>query len=972
LAATAQRIVGREDELARLERVLDGLVERPGPRLIEISGEPGIGKTRLLDELCERAERREYLVLRGMVAEFERGVPFAPVVDALDPYLGTLDPKRLRLPEGELRDELGAIFPSLRTERTPLTGVHDERYRAYRAVRELLERLAAARPLVVAIDDIQWADDASAELIAALLQKPPRARVALALARRSGQGPSALTVALGTVERRRGAHRLRLGPLTANDVDRLHGGRLEPRLRRWVYEVSGGNPFYMDQLVRTAADPDIGSGPAPELAELELPPAISAALAEEIRSLPAEHLALLEAAAVAGERFEPDLVADIAGVTERDVLPTLDELLARELVRPTETPRRFAFRHPIVWKAVYERTKAGWRLAAHQAAADALAARGAPAPERALHVEHAAGRGDLEAAGVLREASAEILHRVPASSAGWLRAALRLLPDGAEYDADRRALLVELASALRGSGDLGGAREALRDALDLLPADDVAGRARLDAACATVESWLGRSDDARRRLRRARAAVGDACPPEAVRLDVRLALEALHELDFKGGAELAAGALVEARELDVPALVAEAAAALALAHGLSGDVPDARERRAEAVAALEGLDELMLADRIEIFFYLGWAETYIEELESALATANRGIELSRATGQGHLIVPLMLTRSLPLDALGRLEESIAVGEEAIEAARASQNPQYLFWALWECAYSHAMAGNVERALELCEESTERSRGLAPNFLFWSQPGSTYGHVLRESGEPERGLEIEIEALGGMDMPRISAYERVIALQQCTEAFVIVGRVDEAAELADRTEAEAERIDLPLTHALAAQGRAAVLLARGDAAEAARVAGDAWMPTLARGLRLDAAHLRRFQGRALAELGDRDAAVSVLRDAEREFDSFPSVRARDEVRRELRKLGARVEPRRATGRDAAEGVASLSSREREIAELVTDRRTNKEIAAELFLSEKTIESHLRNVFAKLGVRSRVQVARVMERERADAP
>ena len=74
----------------------------------------------------------KYLVLRGMVAEFERGVPFAPVVDALDPYLGTLDPKRLRLPEGELRDELGAIFPSLRTERTPSTGVHDERYRAYR------------------------------------------------------------------------------------------------------------------------------------------------------------------------------------------------------------------------------------------------------------------------------------------------------------------------------------------------------------------------------------------------------------------------------------------------------------------------------------------------------------------------------------------------------------------------------------------------------------------------------------------------------------------------------------------------------------------------------------------------------------------------------------------------------------------------------------------------------------------------
>jgi DNA-binding CsgD family transcriptional regulator len=968
LAATAQLIVGREDELARLERTLDGLVERPGPRLIEISGEAGIGKTRLLDELCERAEAREHLVLRGVAAEFERGVPFAPVVDALDSYLATLDPERLRLPEGELRDELGSIFPSLRTERTPLTGVHDERYRAYRAVRELLERLAEPRPLVVAIDDLQWADDASAELMAALLQKPPRARVALALAGRSGQAPAPLDSALGAVERRRGAHRLRLGPLGESDAERLLG-RLEPRLRRWVYEVSGGNPFYMDQLVRTAADPELSAGAAPELTELELPPAISAALAEEIGALPEPARQLLEAAAVAGERFEPDLVAEIAGVNEHEVLRTLDDLLDRELITPTEVPRRFSFRHPLVWRAVYEGAKGGWRIAAHQAAADALAARGAPAPERAHHVEHAARRGDLEAAGVLREASRAIAHRTPCASAGWLRAALRLLPDGARYDADRRDLLVELASALRGSGDLGAAREALRDALDLLPADDTAGRARLDAACATVESWLGRSDDARRRLRRAREAMGDARSPEAVRLDVRLALESLHELDFDGGTRIAADALSEARELGDRPLIAEAASAVALAHGLAGRVPETREHHAEAVGALEGLEDRALADRIEVFFYLAWAETYIEELERAIATAERGIALSRATGQGHLLVPLMLTRALPLDGLGRLAESVAVGEEAIEAARASQNPQYLFWALWECAYSHAMAGNIERALELCEESTESSRGLAPNFLFWSQPGSTYGHVLRESGDAERGLEIEMEALGGPEMPRISAYERVIALQQCTEALVAAGRIDEAEAYAERVAADGERLNLTGARALAAQARAAVLLARGEAAEAARVAGEAWAPTAERGLRLDAAHLRRLEGRALAEAGDRAGAVAALQEAEREFDSFPSVRARDEVRRELRKLGARVELRGNVAADGSEAVASLSSREREIADLVTDRKTNKEIAAELYLSEKTVESHLRNVFVKLGVRSRVQVARVLERERS---
>ena len=133
MAATANQTVGRDGELARVDAVLDSLTSDPGPRVVEISGEAGIGKTRLLDELFERAERREYLTFRGRGAEFEQGVPFAPVVQALDAYLGGLDPGRLRLPEGELRDELGAIFPSLRTDRTPPSGVYDERYRAYAA-----------------------------------------------------------------------------------------------------------------------------------------------------------------------------------------------------------------------------------------------------------------------------------------------------------------------------------------------------------------------------------------------------------------------------------------------------------------------------------------------------------------------------------------------------------------------------------------------------------------------------------------------------------------------------------------------------------------------------------------------------------------------------------------------------------------------------------------------------------------------
>ena len=962
MSAVVANTVGRDAELARMDAALDALAGDGAPAVIEISGEAGIGKTHLLEELCDRAERRGYLVFRGRAAEFERSVPFAPVVDALDAYLASLDPRRLKLPEGALRDELGAIFPSLHTEGTLFSGVHDERYRAYRAVHELLERLGGGRPLVFAFDDLQWADDASIELLAALMERPPRIALMLALVTRSGKPRPAIEIGLGGVERRGGLDRIRLGPLTQEDASTMLSS-VEPSLRRRVFELGGGNPFYMEQLARANEGPGpLAPGSHPW--EVALPPAIAAALTAEIAGLDDASSTVLHSAAVAGERFEPDLVAAIAGVDERVVLSALDDLLDRELVRQSDVPRRFVFRHPLVWRGVYESTKAGWRLGAHRAAADALARRGASPVERAYHVEQAAQRGDLEAAAVLRSAGDAIAHRTPAAAAHWFRAALRLLPEDILGDAERRRLLLRLASALRGSGELAACREALRDALDLLPHDSTAERARLEAACATVESWLGRPEDARRRLLRAREAMGDELSTERVMLDVRMALDELNTQPFEGGARIADRSLEDARSLGERALIAEAAAAAMLAYGLSGQVRLARERHAEAIAALEGLSDSELAERLELFFYLAWAQNYIEEPERAIATAERGLAISRATGQGHLIVPLMLARALPNDMLGRIEESVRVTEEALEAARTSPNPQYLFWALWECAYSHTLAGNKERSLELADESGRAAEGLSHNFLSWSQPGTVQGWALIHGGDPRRGVETYIEAAGGPEAPRLSAYERMLGFQQIAEALVMLGRLEEASEYVVRGEALAESLELPGARALAAEARADLLLAEGRPEEALRVATGARQPAAAAGMGLDAAQLRRLEASALAALGEREAAVAAFREAEAAFDSFGASRFRNEARRELRKLGARVEPR--GPRAAAEaGLESLSPREREIAELVADRRTNREIADALVLSEKTIESHMRNIFRKLSASSRVQVARLVE-------
>jgi DNA-binding CsgD family transcriptional regulator len=210
-------------------------------------------------------------------------------------------------------------------------------------------------------------------------------------------------------------------------------------------------------------------------------------------------------------------------------------------------------------------------------------------------------------------------------------------------------------------------------------------------------------------------------------------------------------------------------------------------------------------------------------------------------------------------------------------------------------------------------------------------------------------------------------ERCFDWESLTLVELAAGNIDDADTYAARAEQDAARLGLSLPAALAGRCRAAVLLARGEPLEAARVAQQSAEAAAAIGARLQAAFSRALQGRALTAAGERIEAIATLREAEHELDACGSLRVRDEMRRELRRLGARAESRgpAAVGET---GIASLTKRELEIARLVTDRKTNREIASELFLSGKTVESHIRNIFHKLGLSSRVEVARAVEHDR----
>jgi predicted ATPase len=161
-------LAGRARELGELDRALE-LLAAGEPWFVQIIGEPGIGKSRLLGVLRQRGEARGYLVLNGRAAEFERDIPFGLIVDALNDYLAAMEPAMLRVLDEGMLGELASVFPSLpRPDQSGIrgTGEGPERYRLHYAIRSVLERLARRQPILLALDDIHWADAASVEVMA--------------------------------------------------------------------------------------------------------------------------------------------------------------------------------------------------------------------------------------------------------------------------------------------------------------------------------------------------------------------------------------------------------------------------------------------------------------------------------------------------------------------------------------------------------------------------------------------------------------------------------------------------------------------------------------------------------------------------------------------------------------------------------------------------------------------------------------
>ena len=346
--------------------------------------------------------------------------------------------------------------------------------------------------------------------------------------------------------------------------------------------------------------------------------------------------------------------------------------------------------------------------------------------------------------------------------------------------------------------------------------------------------------------------------------------------------------------------------------------------------------------------------------ESA-AAAERGLAVSRAFHQDRMIVPLHIAAAMARWNLAELDTALSHLDAAEEGARLQNVPAVLSWTLWMRVMTQRVRGDRADIARLIPEAQELTSALPPSVP--SSSGLCNLVVFDPAATAERRLTEVVAAAGGVELPQVDPVWGTALMRDLCRAALEAGRVEEAREWADRAERLAAELDQPLPTLRAAGARAEVLAADGDAAAAAELAVQIVADAEAAGAPLEALFARVQAGRALAGAGDRDAAIAMLQAAAQEAGERGAGLVGDLAAQELRRLGTR--PSAAASRAAAgTGLETLTEREREIADLVAQGRANKEVAAELFLSEKTIEHHLSRIYAKAGVRSRTELAAML--------
>ncbi|RKR91989.1 putative ATPase [Micromonospora pisi] len=948
VADARPRLLGREPEMDRMRRLLTGTGE---PVFVVLTGDPGMGKSQLLAAFATAATDRPALL--GRATEFERSAPLALVLDLLedaDRHPGLARPAgRLRV---ALTARIGPTTPDAAVSGAgPAAGL--ERHLLFRKIRTALETTAATTPLLLLLDDVQWADDASTALIDYLVRHPPRAAVVTVLAARTGRLPAELHRSLDTTPAQ--VVRMPLGPLSPADADLLLADR-PAAYRRRLYRAGGGNPLYLEILNQLPGPIVHELGRTPTTGESG-PAAIGPAaigldvlIARDLQALDGLPRRVVHAAALTGAELDVALVAAAAGTTEEEAAAALDELVRRDLLRVVNG--ELTFRHPLVRAAAYRMAGPAWRAAAHGRAVVYLTRQGAPLYQRAEHLQHAVRPGDLAGAELLATAAAATLETAPATAVCWLRPALRVLPDGPALAERRAELRLLLAEALIRTGRLDEAREILHS----LVAGASTLRYRAVELLAVTERAVGRLAEARALLGAALVRADADRSHARAGLLVEFAATEMLQGNWDAGVERSSQALALAGDDTRSAISVTATTLLALSELYQCRFGRGFELLERARRGTDALTDVELRGDLGVVAALAWAEYLVDQHEDGLRHVERGLRLARASGRtGHEVSQLYVVRSVIHARTGDAALALADVEDGEESARHIDSPELRAFTLALKSRPLLWQRGPEAALpilaELRREQSIRSawwRGIADQheaevLFFVDQTRACRDLLARRLSPDPTGL--------GPYAPSVYAL-RAQAEAACGDLTAAWEWYERAAAVAATGAPRAQLGCVTRTQAVlyAAEGRYA------QAREAGMVAVEHFEATR---LPIGAGLARTVVADILVRSGDWAAASDQLGRAREAFDGCGAPWLSQWVGREQRRAGAR-QPR-----DAARD--QLSGREREIATLVAEGLTSPQIAAQLFLSPRTVESHLNRIFAKLGVSTRAALARLVTAE-----
>ncbi|GHG09056.1 hypothetical protein GCM10018791_22690 [Streptomyces zaomyceticus] len=988
-------LVGRAQELDRLDGLLRHRREGTGPAAVDVTGEPGIGKTRLLTEFAVRARRHGVTVLRGRAgpAEPDSGPPVQAFVDSfadLDHRDRALSPALAAL--AELVESPWPVPAAGDTWDGPGTGV-GRRADRVRHIAAALGRVPAPG-LVLVLDDFHRADPASVALVDHLLRHPLRAPVLLVLARRERQTPPVLAPVLARAADSGDLARLALGPLTAEDCAAGLVPGLAPGLAREIHAAGLGNPLYHRALAhaRTRGGQAPGTGPV-------------AMVLDELAPLTEAERAVVEALAVLDGRATAELLTAVARSRSTAhpadrvaVDEILGELARRDLVRHEEDGRVLVLRHPALPELVRGTLDPWRRRELHGWAAAALAEAGAPVTERAPHLVRATTSWDAAVAAELVEAAERIGAADPACAAHWLAAVLALLPDSPEHLATRHDLMLRQAQALGSAGRVAESRDLLHRLIDACrpggreqrqgatgfdatdtttdttgAADTTGTAGTTDTAdatdtaelrtsavllCAFMERHLGRYPEADALLRRELERTPGPRPDLRTWLVVEWGCRALFAARYPEVRSVVARTLDEARRRRDEAGTAETLTLAALGEAYEGETATARVHATGAAALTDSFTDGELADHAESLVRLGWTEVFLEEYGSAERHATRGIAMARRAGRPFALSQLLLCSAYVHFLTGRVGTALGMAEESLDVARTLGGAELLGFsgALRAAVLLHARPLGDPEALAAAEEAVA-TLGTAEGW--WAtQARGLLGFVVPLGRDPHRVREVLVRAGGDRDLSRLQPSLRPQYLELLAGAALAVGDRTEAERVARRALAEAEPLGLPVQRSAALRAWGQVLAQRGESAAAARAFTDAARESARSGATLREAQSLLLAAPMTRALGDASRAAAQWRRGRR--------LAVEGGARLLVDVADRTRPATPDGVPGGR-LAVLTPREREISVLVAEGLTNQAVADRLCLSPRTVESHVARVYRKTGVETRAALASLVVRD-----